>query len=121
VSVYAFPTPTDMRKGYTGLFGLVRDVLHQDPLSGHMFLFVAKNKRSAKVLLYDGTGLCIFAKRLQSGCFVAPWERGRDGPLEMTQSELALFLEGSQAVRVPLSPRRFLPREIMTHAPAFGV
>lgn len=67
-------------------------------MNGHLFLFVAKNRRSAKVLLYDGTGLCVFASRLQRGLFVTPWERGDKGPAQMTQSEMALFLEGSQAV-----------------------
>jgi transposase len=117
VSVFACPNPTDMRKGYTGLFGLVRDVLFQDPLSGHLFLFVAKNRKSAKVLLYDGTGLCIYAKRLQEGLFVAPWEREEDGPVRMTHSELMLFLEGSQAVHVALSPRAFLPKQMMSKPP----
>ena len=116
VSVYACPHPTDMRKSYDALFGMVRTVLGQDPLSGHMFLFVAKNRRSAKVLLYDGTGLCIYAKRLQRGVFVAPWERSSDGVVQMTQSELALFLEGSQAVRKDLSPRMYTPRETRFHS-----
>jgi len=117
VSVFACPMPTDMRKGYTGLFGLVRDVLSQDPLNGHLFLFVARNRKSAKVLLYDGTGLCIYAKRLQEGLFVAPWERGGEGAVRMTHSELMLFLEGSQAVRVALSPSAFFPKQMMSKPP----
>ncbi|HET6343477.1 MAG TPA: IS66 family insertion sequence element accessory protein TnpB [Myxococcota bacterium] len=116
VRVYAFPAPTDMRKSYDGLFGLVRHVLGEDPLSGHMFLFVAKNRRSAKVLLYDGTGLCIYSKRLQRGLFVAPWERCGEGPVRMTQSELALFLEGSQAVCKNLSPEPYLARETLSYS-----
>lgn len=103
--VYASPLPTDMRKGYDGLFALARDVIQQDPLSGHLFLFVAKNRTRAKVLVWDGTGLCIYQKRLEKGQFVAPWQRG--GALTMTTSELALFLEGSHAVRNKLSPEVF--------------
>lgn len=97
-----------MRKGYDGLFALARDVIKQDPLSGHLFLFVAKDRKRAKVLLYDGTGLCIYQKRLEVGRFVAPWQR--TASLSMTTSELALFLEGSKAVRAALSPDVFLPQ-----------
>jgi transposase len=121
VQVFACPYPTDMRKSYTGLFGLVREVLGRDPLSGHLFLFVSRNRRSAKVLLYDGTGLCIFSKRLQQGLFVAPWERADAGDIRMTQSELALFLEGSAAVHRKLSPNVFLPRETSTSPASFAL
>jgi transposase len=107
IVVYASPTPTDMRKGYDGLFALARDTIQEDPLSGHLFLFVAKNRKRAKVLLWDGTGLCIYQKRLERGRFVAPWQRV-SGTLSMTTSELALFLEGSKAVRDRLSPAAFL-------------
>lgn len=105
LAVYAAPAPTDMRKGFDGLFAIARDVIRQDPLSGHMFLFVAKNRKRAKVLFWDGTGLCIFHKRLEEGRFVAPWERPSP---TMTSSELALLLEGSKAVRAILSPEQFL-------------
>jgi transposase len=113
VSVFAAPEPTDMRKGYDGLFAMARDVIRIDPLSGHVFLFVAKNRKRAKVLLWDGTGLCIYQKRLERGRFVAPWNRPS---LTMTTSELALFLEGSKAVRANLSPAQLwlTPRSHIT-------
>lgn len=100
-----------MRKGYDGLFALVRDVIGQEPLSGHLFLFVAKDRKRAKVLYWDGTGLCVFQKRLEQGRFVAPWER-KDDAFNMTTSELALFFEGSKAVRSTLSPTQFFPAPI---------
>lgn len=66
-------------------------------------LFVGKCRRRAKVLWFDGTGLCLLAKRLEKGRFAAVWSTP-----ELTQSELMLFLEGSEAVgRVPLSPPPF--------------
>jgi transposase len=110
VKVYARTQPTDLRAGYDGLFALARDVLRQDPLSGHAFLFVSRNRKRAKCLYYDGTGLVILMKRLESGCFAAPWERGAGDVIEMTMSELALFIEGSTAVlRTPLSPKVAIP------------
>lgn len=105
VRVFASPVATDLRKGFDGLLALARDVIHEEPLSGHLFLFVAKNRKRAKVLFWDGTGLCIFHKRLEQGRFVAPWKRPE---LTMTTSELALFLEGSTHVRATLSPSSFL-------------
>jgi transposase len=99
-----------MRKGYNGLFALARDKICQDPLSGHLFLFVARNRKRTKVLFWDGTGLCLFSKRLESGRFIAPWERPGQAALTMTRNELQLFLEGSTKVRQRLSCDVFLPK-----------
>ena len=108
VRVFVFGSPADMRKGYNGLFGLVTQVLGRDVLAGDMFLFISKTRQRAKVLLWDGTGLCIYAKRLDRGRFTAPWESEGNGALEMTVSELALLLEGSKlAGKVALSPAPF--------------
>jgi transposase len=64
------------------------------------------------VLLWDGTGLCIYAKRLERGRFASLWA-GRNGTAELTTSELALFLEGSGAIgRIALSPEVFVPRPL---------
>lgn len=116
VKVYASTEPTDLRAGYDRLFALARDVLEQDPLSGHAFLFVSRNQKRCKVLVYDGTGLCIFMKRLERGCFVAPWQRSSGTVIEMTMSELALFVEGSKAVwRTPLSPHVTIPAPLRSN------
>ena len=61
VSVYAFGAPADLRKGFDGLSGLVTGDLEQDPLSGNFFLFVNRAQTLAKVLVWDGTGLCVYA------------------------------------------------------------
>ena len=63
VRVWAHAQPTDLRKGDNGLYALVEQQLQCDPLSGDMFLFVNRTRTSCKVLLWDGTGLCIFSKR----------------------------------------------------------
>ncbi len=104
--VFAYGAPADMRKGFDGLYALVVQQLGQDALSGDVFLFVSRNRRRAKALFWDGTGLCIYAKRLETGRFSAPWIATRTGtPLRLTMSELALFLEGSRLVgTMPLSP-----------------
>ncbi len=108
VSVYAFGAPVDLRKGFDGLCALVSGGLSRDPLSGDLFVFVNRSRRRAKVLLWDGTGLCIYAKRLEQGRFACLWQAGEGASLRLTMSELALFLEGSTWVgRMPLSPAPF--------------
>lgn len=102
VRVFAYHTPADMRKGFDGLYGLVTQHFKRDPLSGDLFLFVSSNQRRAKVLMWDGTGLCLYSKRLEKGRFAKVW--GED-ILELTQAELQLFLEGSALVgKVRVSP-----------------
>jgi hypothetical protein len=66
VRVFAYPEAVDLRKGYDGLFGLVKQGLGRDPLSGDLFLFVNQRRKGCKVLLWDGTGLCIFQNQLSS-------------------------------------------------------
>ena len=109
VRVYAYPQAVDLRKGYDGLFGLVKQGLGRDPLSGDLFLFVNERRKGCKVLLWDGTGLCIFQERLEKGRFAAPWRDDGD-IVKLTASELALFIEGCDLVaRHRLSPDAIEP------------
>ena len=106
VRVWARPRPTDLRKGYNGLFSLVRQELERDPLSGDLFLFVNRRRTGCKVLLWDGTGLCIFMKRLEKGRFASLWRDGESETLQLTATELSLFVEGCTLVgRRLLSPK----------------
>jgi len=106
LSVYAYGQPCDMSKSFDALSGLVTQALGRDFLSGDVFLFVGRDRKRAKALFWDGTGLCLYAKRLEKGCFAPLWRRASsEQPLVLTVSELALFLEGSELVgRAPLSP-----------------
>ncbi len=94
-----------MRKHWEGLSALVREELGCDPLSGAMFLFTNKRRTLAKVLRFDGTGLCIYAKRLERDRFAALWMYSDRKKLPLKRSELQLFLEGSHLVaRFRVSP-----------------
>ena len=96
---------TDMRKGFDGLSALVTQGLHRDPLSGDVFLFLSRDRVRAKVLHWDGTGLCVYAKRLERGRFARVSAEETDAPITLTVSELDLFLDGSTLVgRVALTP-----------------
>jgi transposase len=105
VQVYAYTQPADMRKGFDGLCALVTQGLHRDALSGDIFIFVSRDRIRAKTLQWDGTGLCLYAKRLEHGRFAPLWREAGSDPLTLTISELDLFLDGSTLVgRVALAP-----------------
>lgn len=106
-----------MRKSYEGLGGIVRNELGRDILAGELYLFTNARRTRAKVLLFDGTGLCIYMKRLDKGQFAKLW-RASGGALSLTMSELALFLEGSDLVgRRALSPAAITPEELAPRSP----
>jgi transposase len=101
LAVFMYGEPVDMRKSFNTLSALVAHEMKRDLLEGDLFLFVGRDRKRAKVLYFDGTGLWLLSKRLEQGQFGAPWKQRRS---EMTLSELALFIEGSEAARKPLSP-----------------
>lgn len=83
-----------MRASYDSLYARARDVLQKDPRSGHLFLFVNRDRTSCKALYYDGTGFVILSKRLERGQFsrinpVFP------GEVCLTEAEFGLFFEGA--------------------------
>jgi transposase len=106
-----------MRKAYDSLTALVEGPMKKSLLSGDIFVFIGRTRKRAKALYFDGTGLCLLCKRLETGHFAAPWKRPGEGPLALTMSELSLLLEGSElALRVRLSPEPYQPMQGSTHA-----
>ena len=81
-----------MRKGFEGLYGLVRDQLQLEPLSGHIFLFSNAQRNRLKLLFWDGSGLWVCAKRLEMGTFA--WPQTGEFALELSPEELTLLLGG---------------------------
>lgn len=91
--IYVGVAAVDMRKGFDGLFGLVRDQLKQDPLSGHLFLFTNRHHTRLKALVWDGSGLWVCAKRLEKGRF--RWPSAKEtGSVTMRPEELAMLVNG---------------------------
>jgi transposase len=96
-----------MRASYDTLFAKAKGVLKEDPLSGHLFLFINSKRNSMKCLFYDGTGLVILMKRMEQGVFsrINPMFQGE---LVLTAAEFALFFEGADLEkRFIESPRAF--------------
>ena len=91
--IYLGVEPIDMRKGFDGLYGLVRDRLAADPLSGHLFLFTNRPRTRLKALVWDGSGLWVCAKRLEQGRFHWP-KPGPATSVTMRSEELAMLVSG---------------------------
>ncbi len=90
--VYLSCFPVDMRKGMGGLSGEVSHIVGDDPFSGHFFVFRGKRGDMVKILYWDGSGMCLFAKRLEVGKFI--WPPIVDERLYLSPAQLALLLEG---------------------------
>ena len=95
IRVHVYGRPTDMRKSFDGLYALTCQELVQDPLSGRLFVFINRRATQMKVLYWDRTGFCVWAKRLEQGRFLSDWQKVRTR--EMDWTGLKLLLEGIEA------------------------
>jgi transposase len=92
VRVFVYRRPTDLRRSFDRLAAMVQEVLHEDPFSGHLFVFVNRAADRVKVLLWDRTGFWLLYKRLEQGCFRLP--DGNGEVLTIDPVKLSLILEG---------------------------
>src|ERR1700680_776048 len=108
----------DMRKGINGLAMLVQGVLRQDPFSGDLFVFRGRKANLIKIVFWDGTGLCLFTKRLEHGVFLWPSNVDPGGTLMLNSAQLSMLIDSCGAnsglllgplTKLPLfSPERIL-------------
>jgi transposase len=89
---------TDLRRGFDGLSAQVQNVLHEQPFSGHVFVFRGRRGDIVKLLWWDGDGLCLFAKRLERGRFI--WPKVETGTVRLSRAQLSMLLEGIDWRRV---------------------
>lgn len=92
--VYLHVPPTDMRKSFDGLTGLVRSVFQADPLEGNWFLFLNRRRNRTKILYWDRDGMALWYKRLSRGTFETLRSATDDTTLELDATQLALLLSG---------------------------
>ena len=98
--VYLARDAADMRKSFRGLITLTEAVLNQEPVSGHLFVFLNRRQDLMKILYWDGTGFCIWYKRLERGTF----KISETGRTELSRRDFTLLLEGIEPHRMS---RRF--------------
>ncbi|TPI22369.1 IS66 family insertion sequence element accessory protein TnpB [Mesorhizobium sp. B3-2-1] len=103
VKVMVATKPVEFRKGAEGLAALVRETMGADPFSGAVYVFRAKRPDRIKLIFWDGTGVCLYAKRLEDGEF--RWPKVHDGVMRLTAAQLSALLEGLDWRRVH-EPRR---------------
>lgn len=98
VKVMVATKPVDFRKGAEGLAALVRETMGADPFSDAVYVFRAKRTDRIKLIFWDGTGVCLYAKRLEDGEF--RWPKVHDGMMQLTAAQLSALLEGLDWRRV---------------------
>lgn len=113
--IYLAAGATDMRKGFEGLYGLARERLRCEPLSGHLFVFANAQRNRLKVLYWDGSGLWVCAKRLEKGRFRWPEAAGGEVKVVLSHEDLALLLGGIDLARTKRRRwyRKVIPEEIL--------
>ena len=92
VKIFLGVAPVDMRKGFDGLAAQVQTVLAQDPYGGALFCFRGRRGDLLKILVWDGQGLILLAKRLERGRFV--WPQAASGVVSLTPAMLSMLLKG---------------------------
>ena len=110
VRVLVATTPVDFRKGMDGLAALVKEQLKGDPFSGAIYVFRAKRADRVKLIWWDGSGLCLLAKRLEDGKF--RWPRIEDGVIRLTAAQLQALVEGLDWRRVHTVDRARTPQAV---------
>jgi transposase len=98
VKVMVATKPVDFRKGSEGLSALVREEMRCEPFCGTVYVFRAKRADRVKLIFWDGTGMCLFAKRLEDGKF--QWPKIQDGVMRLSSAQLSALLEGLDWRRV---------------------
>jgi len=98
VRVMVATRPVDFRKGAEGLAALVRETMQADPFSGAVYVFRAKRADRVKLIYWDGSGVCLFAKRLESGAF--RWPQVTDGAIRLSAAQFSALIEGLDWRRV---------------------
>jgi transposase len=110
VRVLVATKPVDFRKGMDGLAALVKEQLRSDPFSGAIYVFRARRADRVKLIWWDGTGLCLFAKRLEDDKF--RWPKIEDGVMRLTAAQLQALIEGLDWRRVHAVRRTRAPQAV---------
>jgi len=91
---YLFSQPTDMRKSFDGLSGLVKNCLTLDPRNGDVFLFINKTRDKVKLLHWVGSGYTLYYKRLERGTFELPSYGKKTGSIKLSYAKLVMIIDG---------------------------
>lgn len=113
--VYLYGQPADLRRSFDGLQALVRQGLGSDPLDGGLYVFINRRGNQIRVLYFDRSGFCLWAKRLEAGRFISDWRTVRSQRMDWTG--LKLLLEGIEPARRRKRFQLALASETAAHTP----
>ncbi len=105
LTFYLYLEPTDMRKNFDGLSGLIISALAQNPRSGDVYVFINKRRDRIKLLLWDGDGFWLFYKRLEKGTFQIPTNHYRSTSVALAYDELLMIVKGIDLDSIKRRPR----------------
>lgn len=105
VKIFLCLAPTDMRKSFDSLAALTSEVLQQDPLSGHLFVFRSKRGDRLKLLYWEEGGYALWYKRLEAGTFRFPPAGENQQSLAISGADLAMLLDGVDLASVRRTKR----------------
>lgn len=106
VRIFVASRPADLRRSFDGLAALTREVIRENPLSGHLFVFINRRRDRVKIIWWDRSGYCLWYKRLEKGTFRFPPSDSER--VEIEAAELGLLLEGIELAGAARRPR-FVP------------
>lgn len=101
---YLYSQPTDMRKSFDSLSGLVRSHMNTDPFNGHVYIFINKQRNRIKLLHWESGGFTLYYKRLEKGQFELP-DLIKDNTHQLKWSDLMLIVEGIRLKSVQRTAR----------------
>jgi transposase len=111
VRIYVAAEPVDLRRGFDGLAAATRQIIHEDPLSGALFVFVNRRANRLKILIWEPSGYLLVYKRLERGCFRLPRDpRPGARHVEVEATDLALMMEGID-LRGAARRKRWVPSQ----------
>lgn len=105
---FLYAKPCDMRKGFSGLYGLVQNEMQLDPMTGYLFVFINRPRTHIKILFWDQDGLVTIYKRLEKGSFKRPTAQVSALNSELSQEDLYFILHGIDFEKTK-KRKRYLP------------
>jgi transposase len=110
---YLYRKPTDMRKSFDGLSGIVQGQLDRSPTSGEVFIFINRRKNKVQLLRWEQGGFILYYKRLEAGTFELPSFTEDAVSCQMSWSSLMLMIEGI-SIEKSKQRKRYLTNSLLT-------
>lgn len=109
---FLYSQPTDMRKSFDGLCGIITSKMNQDAMSGDLFIFINKKRNRLKMLRWEAGGFVLFYKRLEKGTFEYPDKKANQARWAIDYSELMMILTGISMKHAKKRPRFYPPQHV---------